>query len=61
MYGRVSIGGDISNGIEINHDMKQGCLLAPTLFALYLGAVLDAMTIDLTGGIYITEWTEEAF
>ena len=53
MYGRVSIGGDISNAFEINHGVKQGCVLAPTLFALYLAAVLDTMTIDLSRGFYI--------
>ena len=29
MYGRVSIGGDISNAFEINHGVKQVCMLAP--------------------------------
>ena len=49
----LSIGGDISNAFEINHGVKQGCVLAPTLFALYLAAVLDTMTIELSGCVYI--------
>ena len=53
MYGKVSIRGDISNPFEINRGVKQGCVLVPTLFALYLAAVLDTMTIDLSGGVYI--------
>ena len=60
MYGRVSIGGDISNAFEISHSVKQGCVLAPTLFALYLAAVLDTMTIDLSGAsTFRQEWIEE--
>ena len=41
MSGKVSIGGDMSDTFKINHDVKQGCVLAPTLFTLYLAAVLE--------------------
>ena len=53
MTGRVSIGGDISDAFPINHGEKQGCVLAPTLFTLYLGAVLETMSANLASGIYI--------
>ena len=53
MTGRVSIGGDISDAFPINHRVKQGCVLAPTLFTLYLGAVLETMTANLASGVYI--------
>ena len=53
MTGRVSIGGDISVAFPINHGVKQGCVLAPTLFTLYLGAVLETMSANLASGIYI--------
>ena len=53
MNGRVSVGGDISDLFEIKHGVKQGCVLAPTLFALYLAAVLDTMSINLDAGVYI--------
>ena len=29
MYGKVSIGGDMSDTFKINHGVKQGCVLAP--------------------------------
>ena len=48
MTGRVSIGG----AFPINHRVKQGCVLAPTLFTLYLGAVLETMSANLASGIY---------
>lgn len=32
MSGKVSIGGDMSDTFKINHGVKQGCVLAPTLF-----------------------------
>ena len=53
MTGRVSIGGDISDAFPINHGVKQGCVLAPTLFTLYLGLVLETMSANLASGIYI--------
>ena len=53
MTGRVSIGGDISDAFPINHRVKQGCVLAPTLFTLYLGEVLETMSANLASGIYI--------
>ena len=53
MTGRVSIGGDISDAFPIYHGVKQGCVLAPTLFTLYLGAVLETMSANLANGVYI--------
>ena len=53
MTGRVSIGGDISDTFPISHGVKQGCVVAPTLFTLYLGAVLETMSANLASGVYI--------
>ena len=53
MSGHVSIGGDISEPFHINHGVKQGCVLAPTLFTLYLAAVLDTMSHSIAKGVYI--------
>ena len=46
MKAQVSVGNDPSDEFPVNHGVKQGCVLAPTLFSLYLTAVLD--TLDQT-------------
>ena len=51
--GRVSIGLDISETFFINHGVKQGYVLAPTLFTLYLAVVLDTMSHSIAKGVYI--------
>ena len=53
MTDRVSIGGDISDTFPINHGLKQGCVLAPTLFTLYPEAVLETMSANLASSVYI--------
>ena len=53
MTGRVSIGSDISDAFPINHRVKQSCVLVPTLFTLYLGGVLETISMNLASGIYI--------
>ena len=53
MTGRVSNGCNISAAFPINLGLKQGCVLAPTLFTLHLGAVLETMSANLANGVYI--------
>ena len=43
----ISVGGEVSNGV------KQGCVLAPTLFSIFLSATLNEAFRDLGGGVYI--------
>ena len=38
--------------------MKQGCVLAPTLFSLYLTAVLETMNEGLNRGVFIRTRTD---
>ena len=42
MEAQVMIGGELSDTFPVTNGVKQGCTLSPTLFALYLAAVLAA-------------------
>ena len=53
MSGKVPIGGDMSDAFKINHGVKQGCVLAPTLFTLHLAAVLETVGSKRSKGVYI--------
>ncbi|PIK58516.1 hypothetical protein BSL78_04540 [Apostichopus japonicus] len=53
MIGRVAAAGNISGAFSICHGVKQGCVLAPTLFRLYLSAVQQNMTDGLSKGVFI--------
>jgi len=53
MKGKVTIGGSTTESFAINHNVKQGCVLAPTLFILYLTAVLETMFSNLNKRVYI--------
>ena len=53
MTEKVVVGRDISSLFNINHGVKQGCVLAPTLFTIYLAAVLETMSLNPKGDVYI--------
>ncbi|ROT81352.1 hypothetical protein C7M84_025487 [Penaeus vannamei] len=53
MKATFSISGNNSDAFEVLHGVKQGCVLAPTLFALYLAAILENMPSNLNKGIFI--------
>jgi hypothetical protein len=48
MTARVVVDGEASDDFEVHTGVKQGCVLAPTLFALYLAAMLDEVACKLT-------------
>jgi len=53
MEAHISSKGQLSPPFAINNGVKQGCVLAPTLFSIYLAAVLDEAFSDTTQGIYL--------
>ena len=43
----------VSESFGVTNGVKQGCVLAPTLFSIYLSAMLDEAFRDMRGGVYI--------
>ena len=53
MMANVSVGGEVSEPFSVTNGVKQGCVLAPTLFSNFLSAMLDEAFRDMGDGIYI--------
>ena len=53
MMVNVRNGGEVSDTFAITNGVKQGCVLAPTLFSIFLSAMLEEAFIDMGDGIYI--------
>ena len=53
MMANVSVGWDVSESFNVTNVVKQGCLLATTLFAIFLSAMLDEEFRDMVDGVYI--------
>ena len=51
--GRVIVGNRESDEIRVNHGTKQGCVLAPTLFTLFLTTVLLQLRQEIHEGVFI--------
>ena len=51
--GAVSIIGSTTDPFEISYGLKQGCVLAPFLFTLFLAALLSTMSEHLSTGVFI--------
>ena len=45
--GQVRLGNDMSQPFQITNGVKQGCVLAPTLFSLFFSMMLEQATKDL--------------
>ena len=56
MAARVCVGGQISDPFDVSIGVKQGCVLAPTIFNLYLSAItlLARYNIQSEDGIAIS-------
>ena len=48
-----SVGGEVSESFRVTNGVKQGCVLAPTLFSIFLSAMLDDAFRDIGDGVYI--------
>ena len=53
MIANVSVGGEASESFSVTNGVKQGCVLAPTLFSIFLLAILDEAFREMRDGIYI--------
>lgn len=53
MQAQVNLNGSISTAFPVAQGVKQGCVLAPTLFALYLTAVLELCPAANDEGIHM--------
>jgi len=59
MQARVLDQGSFSDMFDVTNGVKQGCVLAPTLFSIMFAAMLkDAFKHDPSAGIYIRSRTE---
>ena len=53
MMANASVGGEVSDSFRVTNGVKQGCILAPTLFSIFLSAMLDDAFRDMWDGIYM--------
>ena len=51
--GQVKHNGEFSDSFPIENGVKQGCVLAPTLFAVFFSMMLREAKEDLHEGVYI--------
>ena len=53
MMANVRNGGEVSDTFAITNGVKQGCVLAPMLFSIFLSAMLEGAFRDMGDEIYI--------
>ena len=53
MMANVSVGGKLSASYSVTNGVKQGCVLAPTLFSIFLSAMLGEAFRDMGDGVCI--------
>ena len=47
MMANVSVGGELSESFNVTNGVKQGCVMAATLFSIFLSAMLDETFRDI--------------
>ena len=58
--GQVKHNGSLSGSFPVSNGVKQGCVLAPTLFSIFLSIMLREAKEGLPGGIYIRFRTDSS-
>lgn len=53
MMAKVKEAGETSESFPVSNGVKQGCVLAPTLFSIFLSAMLEEAFADFEEGVYI--------
>ena len=53
MIARVKEAGETSDSFPVSNGVKQGCVLAPTQFSIFLSAMLEEAFADFEEGVYI--------
>ena len=53
MKASVKLKGELSDQFQVNNGVKQGCVLAPTLFSIFLSVVLQHAFHDCNKGVWI--------
>jgi len=53
MIAKVSTEEEVSESFSVTYGVKQDCVLAPTLFSIFLSAMLDEAFRDMGDSIYI--------
>ena len=53
MMANVSVGGEVSESFGVTNGVKPGCVLASTLFSIFLSAMLNEAFRDMGDGVYI--------
>ncbi|XP_076053655.1 uncharacterized protein LOC143032661 [Oratosquilla oratoria] len=57
MQATILCNGDMMDPIEVRTGVKQGCVIAPILFSLFLAAILHIIEDDLPSGVQLTYHT----
>ena len=52
MMANFSVGEGVSESFSVTNGVKQVCVMAPTLFSIFLSAMLDEAFRDMEDGIY---------
>ena len=54
MMANISVGGSLGISCSVTSGIKQSCVLAPTLFSIFLSAMIDEAFRDTGDGVYIS-------